>query len=158
MFESGELAELVGAEQPEGAAARQRRRRPQTRSRARRCSSADPRPSSRPEIQAAAAGAFGRVLADLEGGAAAAGGDDVRVVDHEAGALEAVHVVDLGAEHELHADLVDDHRDALVLEDVVLVLRLVKASAYWKPEQPPPRTATRSACSSALLVGSRAAP
>src|SRR5262249_41121936 len=24
---------------------------------------------------------------------------------------------------------------------------LSKASAYWKPEQPPPRTATRSACS-----------
>src|SRR3954449_10850662 len=26
-------------------------------------------------------------------------------------------------------------------------LALSKASAYWKPEQPPPRTATRSACS-----------
>src|SRR6187549_315978 len=28
-------------------------------------------------------------------------------------------------------------------------LALSKASAYWKPEQPPPRTATRSACPSA---------
>ena len=46
----------------------------------------------------------------LEGGAAAAGGDDVRVVDREAGALEAVDVVDLGAEDELHAHLVDDDR------------------------------------------------
>ena len=42
------------------------------------------------------------------------------------GALQAVDVVDLGAEDELHADLVDDHRDAVDLEDVVVVLRLVE--------------------------------
>src|SRR5687767_14450315 len=40
-------------------------------------------------------GRLGRVLADLERGAAAAGGDDVRVVDRKPGALEAVDVVDL---------------------------------------------------------------
>src|SRR5215211_3158008 len=63
---------------------------------------------------------LGGVLADLERGSAAAGGDDVRVVDHEAGALEAIDVVDLRAEDELHAHLVDDDRDALVLEDVIV--------------------------------------
>ena len=66
------------------------------------------------------------VFADLERGSAAACGDDVRVVDHEAGALEAVDVVDLRAEDELHAHLVDDHRNALVLEDVVLGLGLIE--------------------------------
>src|SRR5215216_4064177 len=69
---------------------------------------------------------LGGVLANLERGAATAGRDDVRVVDHEAGALEAIDVVDLRAEHELHAHLVDDDRDALVLEDVVVGLGLVE--------------------------------
>ena len=69
---------------------------------------------------------LGRVLFDLEGGAAAAGGDDIRVVDLEAGALQAFDVVDLGAEDELHADLVDDDGDAVDLEDVVVVLGAVE--------------------------------
>ena len=75
---------------------------------------------------------LGGVLANLERGAAAAGGDDVRVVDDEAGALEAVDVVDLRAEHELHADLVDDDRDPVVLEDVVLSLRGVERERVLK--------------------------
>ena len=68
----------------------------------------------------------GRLFLDLERRAATAGGDDVRVVDRESGALEAVDVVDLGAEDELHRDLVDDDRDTVVLEDVVVGLRLVE--------------------------------
>ena len=67
-----------------------------------------------------------RVLFDLEGGAAAAGRNDVRVVDLEAGPLQAFDVVDLGAEDELHADLVDDDGDAVDLEDVVVVLGAVE--------------------------------
>src|SRR5262245_25947710 len=66
------------------------------------------------------------VVFDLEGGPAAAGGDDVRVVDLEPGALEAFDVVDLGAEDELHADLVDDDGDPVDLEDVVVVLGAVE--------------------------------
>ena len=42
------------------------------------------------------------------------------------GALQAFDVVDLGAEDELHADLVDDDGDAVDLEDVVVVLGLVE--------------------------------
>jgi len=71
-------------------------------------------------------GGGGSVLFHLEGGAAAAGGDDVRVVDLKAGALEAFDVVDLGAEDELHADLVDDDRDAVDLEYVVVLLGAVE--------------------------------
>ncbi len=65
---------------------------------------------------------LGCVLFHLERRATAAGGDDVGVVDLEAGALQAFHVIDLGAEDELHADLVDDHRDPIDFEDVVVVL------------------------------------
>src|SRR3954452_4236775 len=68
----------------------------------------------------------GGVLANQERGATAAGCDDVRVVDDEAGTLEAVDVVDLGAEDELHAHLVDDDRNALVLEDVIVGLGLIE--------------------------------
>src|SRR5918992_4426121 len=71
-------------------------------------------------------GVLGRVLAHLERGAAAACGDDVGVVDLEPRPLEAFDVVDLGTEDELHADLVDDDRDAAVLEDVILFLGLVE--------------------------------
>ena len=71
-------------------------------------------------------GLLGGVLFHLEGGAAAAGGDDIRVVHLEAGALEALDVVDLRAEDELHAGLVDDHRNAVDLEDVVVLLRPIE--------------------------------
>src|SRR4026209_2091337 len=66
------------------------------------------------------------VFANLERGSTSAGGDDVRVVDGEAGALQAHHVVDLGPEDELHRHLVNDHRHAVVLEDVVVFLALVE--------------------------------
>src|ERR671923_2589802 len=79
---------------------------------------------------------LGGVLADLERGTAAAGRDDVRVVDREPGALEAVDVVDLGAEHELHADLVHDDRDAVVLEDVIVVAGLVESERVLEPRAP----------------------
>src|SRR6266516_1642427 len=72
------------------------------------------------------------VVLHLEGGAATAGRDDVRVVDLEAGALEAFDVVDLGAEDELHADFVDDHGDAAHLEDVVVVLGAVEGKRVLK--------------------------
>ena len=67
------------------------------------------------------------VVFDLERRPAAARRDDVRVVDLEAGALEAFDVVDLGAEDELHRDLVDDDGDAVDGEDVVVVLGLVES-------------------------------
>ena len=112
MFESGELAEALGVEQPEAAAA----------------------PAAPPPGAVAAAsdrrqldrGGLGSVLFHLERGAATAGRDDVRVVDLEPGALQAFDVVDLGAEDELHADLVDDDGDAVDLEDVVVVLGAVE--------------------------------
>src|SRR5829696_5280024 len=66
------------------------------------------------------------VLFDLEGRAAAACGDDVRVVDLEPGALQAFDVVDLRAEDELHAHLVDDDGDPVDLEDVIVVLGFVE--------------------------------
>ena len=80
MFESGELAEALGVEQPEvaatsAAAARRSRRRF-------RSTAARPLRSR-------------RVLFHLERGSAAAGCDDVRVVDLEARALQAFDVVDL---------------------------------------------------------------
>lgn len=80
-------------------------------------------------------GCLGRVLADLERGAASAGGDDIGVVHLEAGALQAVDVVDFGAEHELHAGRIDDYGDLAVLEDVIILLagierqRVLKARA-----------------------------
>src|SRR5687768_12489364 len=48
---------------------------------------------------------LGSVLANLEGRAAAAGCNDVRVVDLEPGTLEGLDVVNLGAIDELHRGL-----------------------------------------------------
>ena len=117
MFESGELAEALGVEQPEVVAAAPAHR-PQQSPPLQIDGSSD-----RARLDVAAAR---RVLFHLERGAATAGRNDVRVVDLEPGALEALDVVDLGAEDELHADLVDDDRDAVDLEDVVVVLGLVE--------------------------------
>lgn len=88
-----------------------------------------------------------RVVLDLEGRTATASGNHVRVVDLEAGALQTFDVVDLGAEDELHADLVDEHRDAIDLEDVVVILgavegkRVLKARAATTPNGHPKRLA-----------------
>ena len=71
-------------------------------------------------------GCGGGVVFHLERGATAAGSDDVRVVDLEPGALQSFYVVDLGPEDELHRDLVDDDRDAVDFEDVIIVFRLVE--------------------------------
>ena len=117
MFESGELAEALGVEQPAAAPAPRQPRRRRSR---RPCRSNSGAPRARRPLSRRG------VLFHLERGPAAAGGDDVRVVDLEARALQAFHVVDLGAEDELHADLVDDHRDAVDLEDVVVVLDAIE--------------------------------
>src|SRR5919106_5718623 len=57
--------------------------------------------------------------------AAAAAALDVGVVDGEAGAHEAVDVVELGAHDVRNAHGVDEHPDALGLEDLVVVGDLV---------------------------------
>src|SRR5438477_7604321 len=74
--------------------------------------------------RAAAGGALCDLSAlfDLEGVAAAARGDDVRVVDLEARLLDRLEVVDLGALEIRGAERVDDHPDALKLELVIAVL------------------------------------
>ena len=61
------------------------------------------------------------LLRHAEGGAAAAGRDDVRVLDLEAGALQALDVVDDRAPHVREARAVDEHAEAVVLEDLVAV-------------------------------------
>src|SRR5215212_1203780 len=61
-----------------------------------------------------------------EGGAAPARRDDVRVVHLEAGAHQALGVVDGRAVHVAEALLVDENPDSLVLEDLVAVTRLVE--------------------------------
>src|SRR5215217_31706 len=61
------------------------------------------------------------LLRDAEGGAAAAGRDDVGVVDLEAGALKALDVVDDGALDVREARAVDQDPQAVVLEDLVAV-------------------------------------
>src|SRR5262249_41276497 len=58
----------------------------------------------------------------LEGAAAAAGRDDVGVLDLEPGAHQAVDVVDTGALEVRQAVPIDDHPDAVVLPDLVVLL------------------------------------
>src|SRR5262249_23090527 len=60
-----------------------------------------------------------------ERGPAAAGALDVRVAELEAGAVEALYVVDLGPVEVLVAERVDVELDALVLERLVELGRLV---------------------------------
>src|SRR6476646_710172 len=64
----------------------------------------------------------GFALGDLERVAAAARGSDVRVVDLEAGLLDRLQEVDLGAAKVGRAERVDDDRDALRLDLGVAVL------------------------------------
>src|SRR3954451_3775319 len=61
------------------------------------------------------------LLRDAEGGAAAAGRDDVRVVDLEAGALQALDVVDDRALDVGQARPVDEDAQAVILEHLVAV-------------------------------------
>src|SRR5262249_1789056 len=84
---------------------------------------------------AAAAGA-GRaaVASSLEAMAAAAGGDGVRVVDREASAHQAVHVVDLAAGDVASAHLIDQQADALHLGDDIAFLRLIERHAILHAE------------------------
>ena len=83
------------------------------------------------------------LLRHAEGGAATAGCDHVGVLDLEAGALQALDVVHDRATDVGQARPVDQQPQAVILEDLVAVALVSNASAYWKPEQPPPRTPTR---------------
>src|SRR4029079_6341721 len=79
------------------------------------------------------------LLRDAEGGAATAGRDHVRVVDLEAGTLEALDVVDDRAAHVGQARGVDQDAQAVVLEDLVAVTlrvegeRVLEAGAAAAP-------------------------
>src|SRR5579859_4975200 len=64
----------------------------------------------------------GLALGHLEGVAAAAGGGHVRVRDLEAGLLDRLQEVDLGAAQVGRAEGIDDHRDAVGLDLVVALL------------------------------------
>src|SRR3954470_6723556 len=66
------------------------------------------------------------LLGDPERGAAAAGRDHVRVVDLEAGALEALDVVDDRALDVRQARTIDEQPQAVVLEDLVVVAPAVE--------------------------------
>ena len=90
------------------------------------------------------AGLWLLALGDLERVAAAARGGHVRVVDREAG-LEAVEEVDLGALEVRRAVRIDDDRRPRGASSSWSPswAPLSNPSAYWKPEQPPPWTATR---------------
>src|SRR6185312_14451238 len=78
-----------------------------------------------------------------EGRAAAAGGDDVRVVDLEACSLQVVDVVDRRALHVRQARAVDEQADALVLEDLVPVALLVERERVLEAGAAAARTPTR---------------
>src|SRR3954470_7780071 len=88
----------------------------------------------------AAAGAGGRCIARLvvggalEGVAAAAGRDGVRVVDLEPGLLDRLEIVDGRALEVRGAERVDDDLHALLLELEVAFLRaVVEAEAVLEP-------------------------
>src|SRR2546423_2719506 len=70
--------------------------------------------------------AAGILVRNAERGAAPARRNDVRVLDLEAGAHQALGVVHRGAVHVAEAELVDDDPDAVVLEDPVAVPLLVE--------------------------------
>src|SRR5205085_2963282 len=71
-----------------------------------------------------------------ERGAAAAGRDHVRVLDLEAGALQAVDEVDRRAADVRQALAVDEERDALVLEQLVAVALLVEGPRVLEARAP----------------------
>ena len=135
MYESGELAEALGVEQPEAVAAQ-------------RTEPPGPVAAAADRIPGLDRGCsvLGGVLFDLERRATTTGGDDVRVVDLEARALQAFHVVDLEPKTNCMLTLSTTTATPSTSKTLSSSLGLSKASAYWKPEQPPPRTATRSAC------------
>ena len=81
-----------------------------------------------------------------EAGAAAAGGGGLRVLHLERGADQVVDEVDLRAGHVIDRDRIDQHHGAVAGDDEVVVglARVSMSNLYWKPEQPPPSTETRS--------------
>ena len=129
-----------------GGARRLRSHSPPTRSRARRLSWAD-QPSV-PRVGSDGRGALGCVLAHLEGRATAACGDDVRVVRPRTRRPE-------GRRRSRPPE--PNTNCMLTLSTTTETpgwsktwsssLGWSSARAYWNPEQPPPRTDTRSACS-----------
>src|SRR3954454_14205421 len=68
-----------------------------------------------------------------EGGAAAAGRDDVRVIDLEAGALHGLDVVDDRALDVGQRGAVDENAQAVVLEDLVARTLLVEGERVLEP-------------------------
>src|SRR5262249_14950723 len=82
------------------------------------------------ELVAAAAGT-GRaaISSSLEAVAAATGRDGVGIVDGEAGAHQAIHVIYLAVGDIARAHLVHKHTDAVQLEGDVALLGLVKGHA-----------------------------
>ena len=90
-------------------------------------------------------GAAGRLFVrHAERGAAAARGDGVGVRDLEARAHEALRVVDRRPVHVLEARPGPRARGCPALSKTwSSSCRSSSASAYWNPEQPPPRTPTR---------------
>ena len=96
-------------------------------------------------------GLLGGVLAHLEGGAAAAGGDDVRVVDRRSrrpGGRRRSRP--RSRTRTACSTLSTTTETPWCSKTWSSSFGWSSASAYWKPEQPPPRTATRSACSAAV--------
>src|SRR3954447_4835594 len=79
----------------------------------------------RAALRRASDGADLLLLRDAEGRAAAARGDDVGVVDLEAGTLERVDVVDRRAVDVGQAGAVDEELQAVALEDHITIALLV---------------------------------
>jgi len=73
------------------------------------------------------------LVRDAERGATAASRDHVRVLDLEAGALEAVDEVDHRTLHVREAGPVDEQADALIIEHRVAVALLVKRERVLEP-------------------------
>src|SRR6266568_7265490 len=69
---------------------------------------------------------------------AAAGGLHVRVVELETRAVEPLDVIHLGAEEVHQAHLVHDELDAVRVEDLVAVLRIVEIKVVREPGAPAP--------------------
>ena len=92
---------------------------------------ARPRPLARPRRRASDRRDL-FLVRDAEGGAASTGGDDVGILDLEAGALQTVDEVDDGALDVRQARRVDEQSDALVLEHGVPVALLVERERVLK--------------------------
>ena len=149
MAESGELAELLGAEQPRDAPRPRRSRAQRTRSRARRSR------SRRGWRRLDGRGLLGGVFLHLEGGAAAAGGDDVRVVDRKPAPWRPSTQSTSEPKTNCIEVLSTTTETPWASKTWSSAFGVSNASAYWKPEQPPPRTATRRACSAPFSCAPR---